>query len=180
MNFKNYRPAGGGERLLVLMGNMFLCGSAAGGLISGGKYCGLTEEESLVFYTLSLIGAVIVFSLYPESPCKRMLQLKVLSSEKNEIPFKLRIFRVSPYLFLLLILLLPLLLPAGWNEHAVVTAVFSMAHILNVFFIFANGLCVFFHPEKKSLMDMKLGTQVMKPPPTPDHLKIRLFGRKVI
>jgi hypothetical protein len=51
---------------------------------------------------------------------------------------------------------------------------------LNVFFIFANGLCVFFHPEKKSLMDMKLGTQVMKPPPTPDHLKIRLFGRKVI
>ena len=62
MNFKNYRPAGGGERLLVLMGNIFLCGSAAGGLIFGGKYCGLTEEESLVFYTLTLIGAVIVLA----------------------------------------------------------------------------------------------------------------------
>jgi uncharacterized RDD family membrane protein YckC len=180
MNYSDYRPVGGGQRLLVLIGNLFLCAIAANGLIYVGEYAGLSEKELLVFYTLSLIGAVILFSMYPESPCKRLGRLKILSNEREETEFKKRILRASPYLVLLLTMLLFPLFSEDPKEKVVVNGIISISYILTVFFIFANGLCAFFHPEKKSLMDMKLGTQVMKPPPIPEHIKPRVFGRKII
>ena len=181
MNYSDYRPVGGGERLLVFVGNLFLCSFVAQAMLYIGDSSGLTEKESAFLVLLGIAGAIILCCLYPESPCKRLGRFKVLTPEKEKIKLKKRILRASPYLALLLSYVIVSLSPGNPEENnPFLNLLVMMPHFLSILFILSNGLCVFFHPQKLSLLDMKLGTQVMKPPPMPEHIKPRLFGRKII
>ena len=181
MNYSDYRPVGGGERLLAFIGNLFLCALIANGMLYIGDVAGLTDKETVIFSFLGLSGAVLLSCIYPESPCKRLGRFRILTPEKDEIEFKKRALRASPYLVLLLgWLLIPMLSNNPEENNPYLNLLILLPYFLSLLFILTNGLCIFFHPEKKSLLDMKLNTQVMKPPPTPEHLKPRMFGRKII
>jgi len=180
MKYTDYRPAGVLERSLASFGNFMLLGIMNPALKEIALTSGLNITETKVFYSLTIAALILIFCIFPETPCKRLGRFKILSSEKEEIKLKKRILRAAPFLVLALGLAAAAFFPAPEKGTVdVVYTLVSLPILLAMLFISADSLTVLFHPSQLSLLDMKLGTQVMKPPPTPEHVKTRLFGRKI-
>lgn len=178
--YSGYRPVGGGERLLAFIGNLVLLGLGSKVLNEITDGAGLTVKEQGILASLATALVIVLFCAYPETPCKRLGRFRVLSEEKEEIEFNKRLWRMAPFLILALGGPLLGIIPKPLEEINPLTFIIILPLGLTQLFILADGLTVFFHPEKRSLMDMKLGTCVMKPPPLPEHLKPKIFGRKII
>jgi hypothetical protein len=181
MKYTDYRPTGILERSLASFGNFMLLGVISPVLKEISGTSGLNPTETKIFYSLTMAALVLIFCIFPETPCKRLGRFKILSAEKEEIKLKKRILRAAPFLVLALGLAVAAFVPTP--QKGTIDLVYTMVSlpiILSMLFILADSLTILFHPAQLSLLDMKLGTQVMKPPPTPEHVKTRVFGRKII
>ncbi len=180
MKYTDYRPAGGIGRFLALFVNLVLYAIASSLIMKVSEASGFNRLESNIFMSLGTVFLIIIFCVYPETPGKRLGQLRILNEQKEEIDLKKRIIRVSPYLAFTALMPLAEILPSPTEENTTSVVWIGMPFLLIPLFILCDGLTVFFHPEKRSLMDIRLGTTVMKPPPLPEHLKPKFFGRKII
>lgn len=178
--FSHYRPVGGLERLLAFVGNFFLLMLAGQIAVWISEGAGLNQLETNIFAGIVQFVAILTFCIFPETPCKRLGHFKILNEKNEEISTKERIIRMSPYLVLAASIPLFTLLPKSNAEITLISGLVLFPFGLVQLFIICDGLTVFFHPQKLSLLDMKLGTRVMKPPPLPENLKPRFFGRKII
>ena len=179
-NYSHYRPVGGLERLLAFIGNFFLLSLAGKVVVSISENAGLNQLEMNIFSSIVYLAAILVFCVFPETPCKRLGRFKILNDQNEEISTRKRIIRMSPYLISGASLPLFALLPKSNDEITLISGLVVFPFLIVQLFIVCDGLTVFFHPQKLSLYDMKLGTRVMKPPPLPEHLKPKFFGRKII
>ena len=178
--FSDYRPVGGGERLLAFIGNLVLLGLGSKVLNEITAGAGLAPKEQGTLASLTTALVIVLFCVFPETPCKRLGRFRILTEEKEEIELKKRLWRMAPYLILALGGPLVGMIPKPSEGIEPIAIIVILPLGLTQLFILADGLTVFFHPEKRSLLDMKLGTCVMKPPPLPEHLKPRMLGRKII
>jgi uncharacterized RDD family membrane protein YckC len=125
-------------------------------------------------FSFSCLLLILLFCLYPESPGKRMLNLKILDEKNAEIGVKKRLLRAIPYLLFFCLSPVNRLLNAS-----AVTVLIGIISLLALFFIFSNGLAVYFSPNSHSLLDMKLGTRVMTPRPVHGQERPTFMGVKL-
>lgn len=179
-DFSRYRPVGGIERLFAFSGNFILLSILGQLAFWLSERAGLNQLEMNILASVVYLAAILFFCLHPETPCKRLGHFKILNEQNKEIGTKERIVRMSPYLILAASLPVFALLPKSNDEITLISGLVVFPFLIVNLFIFCDGLTVFFHPHKLSLLDMKLGTRVVKPPPLPEHLKPKFFGRKII
>lgn len=179
-DFSHYRPVGGFERLFAFIGNFLLLSVPGQLTVWISESADLNQLEMNILASIVYISAILAFCIYPETPCKRLGRFRILNEQSEEIGTKSRIIRMSPYLILAASLPVFALLPRSDGEITLISGLVVFPLLVVQLFIICDGLTVFFHPQKLSLLDMKLGTRVMKPPPFPEHLKPKFFGRKII
>jgi small-conductance mechanosensitive channel len=129
--------------------------------------------HSIVAFSIWTLLAIAA-CLLPESMGKRFCNMQVLGENKEKIETKIRLIRTTPYFVLCI----------SWigfsaTENPILRAVFGTLNLLSFLFLFASGLSILFSPSNLSLLDMKLKTRVMTPPPLRESLKPTFFGLKI-
>lgn len=156
-DYLSYIPASTARRSGAFITNLILLGM----LLYPFRYLGIDANKEGTYNCVCLI-LILLFCMYPESPGKRLLNLKLLDEKQSEIGTRKRILRAIPYL--IIFLMRPL---SGLFADRMADSVFSVIYLLSLVFISANALAIVFSPESHSLLDMKLGTRVMTPRPIP-------------
>lgn len=118
--------------------------------------------------------AILAFCVVPESPGKRLLSLTILNEKKEPVGTKLRIWRAMPYMIFFAVL--PF---SQFLENMAVKVTVSLVFMLALIFMAANALTMFFSPDSRSLLDMKLGTRVFTPMKMPGIERPKIFGVRV-
>lgn len=178
--FDQYLEASKGARIGAFLINLLLLGLALTPLNMW-----TTSESSEEVGWLIISALIVVFSAFPETPGKRLLKLSLVTEERKRIGFKERLIRSSPFLFFWLCGGAATSIPMNGGDPAMMSPVaiaFTLIYLLSMLFLLADGLAVFFSPLSQSLMDMKLGTIVVTPPPSPqfpDRQRPTLFGVKI-
>ena len=152
-SFQNHLPANLIRRIAAFMINFLLLGAASLFFEKLELCC----SEVFDIYILGLTSTII-FCCLPESPGKRIMDLKILDGAKQEIVFKTRILRASPYIFFFISPVTNLIFQ---NEKL---ANFHLAlHMLGLFCLIANFTFLSVNRGRLSLMDLISRTQVMMP-----------------
>ena len=126
--------------------------------ISGVIHDNISAVGNPLFYCV-WIFLFLFFSLFPESPGKRVLNIKILDADQNEIKIGIRILRCSPYLIFSTSQALALLSNAPLYQY-----VYQSVYLLSLLFIIVNAVAVILLPSSLSLLDLILKTQVMVRP----------------
>ncbi len=169
--FEGYAPAGCGRRLAAFLGNF----AAIGVLTTILDLLGVPDAVVTPILNLLCAILVVVFCVFPETPGRRLMNLQVITADKEKPSTKVRVIRTLPYLvFFYLGVIMPGTPPGSAADWVLVSI-----GGLTLLFAFADALAVCFSPDKLSLLDMKLGTMVATPPPLPENLRRTLFGMKI-
>ena len=131
-------------------------------------------DKSGFLSSLISVLFILIFCVFPESPGNRLLNLALLGEKKVSIGTKLRVYRALPYLLFFSI-------PTIGQVFESKAGKVSTGGVLMLVLIFmsANAVAVFFSPDGRSLLDMKLGTRVFTPPKFPGQESPKLFGIRV-
>jgi uncharacterized RDD family membrane protein YckC len=164
--YERYVPARPHERALILLFHIFLLAILVFPItqtllvelgIDGIK------KETAQFFILTVL--IICFCIFPESPGKRMGGFIILDANGIELNRKRRFIRTSPYLLLSASMTIQTIYTENGETNLNPLTYFTLSiMMLSLLFILANGIAMFFTPNATSLIDMKLGTKVVKPP----------------
>ena len=145
-----YAPCNFMQRLGAVVINFFFLGAL--NLIS--KSLQPSDEGIFILYSVCVLG-VILCCAFPESPGKRILNLRILS-DFGEPNFQIRLIRSLPYLVLFTAMILRSFITGFLAE-----TILSLVYLSSLVFILANFVTILFSPTNLSLLDMKLSTRVV-------------------
>ena len=163
-----YVRATSGRRFVAFLANLFILG------ILGFVFRFLDLDKGPHLSSVIAVLLILLCCLFPESPGKRLLNLKIVDEKKMPVGTKHRIYRATPYLLFFVIAA-----DGVWFESQVGNIVRGIASMLTLMFLFANTLAVYFSPDDHSLLDMKLGTRVVMPRKLPGQESPKVMGIKV-
>lgn len=169
-DYRAYVPATKGRRFGAFFVNLFLLGLVSAAFDSFG------DVETKRLATPLTLALVLAFCVFPESPGKRLFNLKILDEQMAPIGALKRLFRCLPYLLLWSVLWIPDFFSLASKGSKVV---FSLSFMLVVLFLLANSLAMLFSPDGRSLLDMRLCTRVFTPAPIPGLERPKLFGIRI-
>ncbi|MBK1880760.1 RDD family protein [Pelagicoccus mobilis] len=131
-----------------------------GFLISVTNVLEINEDVKQKLPMLLGLAYVLIFTIFPESPGKRILRLRTLDLKMEPIGAKKRWIRNSVYLVYLSIMsafyFFP---PLDIKEMGVSMFWLFPTHVLIPLFLMANGFTVLMNPSGQSLIDLRTKTQ---------------------